>query len=52
MTRTRAEEYRRKAQECLDLAPKISLERERAVILDIHGPGCGSLNNKKRSSPH
>jgi hypothetical protein len=35
VTRARAEEYRRKAQECLDLAPKISLERERAVVLDI-----------------
>ena len=35
MTRTRAEEYRRRAQECLDLARKISLERERAIILDM-----------------
>jgi hypothetical protein len=34
-TRTRAEEYRRRAQECLDLARKISLERDRAVVLDI-----------------
>jgi hypothetical protein len=32
---TRAEEYRRRAQECLDLARKISLERDRAVILDM-----------------
>jgi hypothetical protein len=35
VTRTRAEEYRRRAQECLDLARKISLERERAIILDM-----------------
>jgi hypothetical protein len=35
VTRARAEEYRRRAQESLDLAPKISLERERAVVLDI-----------------
>jgi hypothetical protein len=35
VTRARAEEYRRRAQECLDLARKISLERDRAVILDI-----------------
>jgi hypothetical protein len=35
MTRTRANEYRRRAQECLDLARKISLERDRAVVLDI-----------------
>jgi hypothetical protein len=35
VTRTRAEEYRRRAQECLDLARKISLERDRAVVLDI-----------------
>ena len=38
VTRARAEEYRRKAQECLDLARKISLERERAVIVDIAQP--------------
>jgi hypothetical protein len=30
-----AEEYRRRAQECLDLARKISLEKDRAVVLDI-----------------
>jgi hypothetical protein len=35
VTRTRAEEYRRRAQECLELAPKISLERERTLVLDI-----------------
>jgi hypothetical protein len=35
VTRARAEEYRRRAQECFDLAHKISLERDRAVILDI-----------------
>ena len=35
MTRARMEEYRRKAQECLELARKISLERERAIILDM-----------------
>ena len=35
MTRARAEEYRRRAQECLDLARKISLERDRAVFLDM-----------------
>jgi len=29
------EEYRRKAQECLELARKISLERERAIVLEI-----------------
>jgi hypothetical protein len=33
VTQTRAEEYRRRAQECLDLARKISLEKERAIIL-------------------
>ena len=35
MTRARTEEYRRRAQECFDVARKISLERDRAVILDI-----------------
>jgi Tfp pilus assembly protein PilX len=35
VTPARAEEYRRRAQECLDLARKISLERERAIILDM-----------------
>jgi hypothetical protein len=35
VTRARAEEYRRRAQECLELAPKISLERERTLVLDI-----------------
>jgi hypothetical protein len=35
MTRARMEEYRRKAQECLELARKISLERERAIVLEI-----------------
>jgi hypothetical protein len=35
VTRARAEEYRRRAQECLDLARKISLERDRAVVLHM-----------------
>jgi hypothetical protein len=35
VTRARAEEFQRKAQECFDLARKISLEKDRAVILDI-----------------
>jgi DNA primase len=35
VTRTRAEEYRRLAQECFDLAREISLERDRAVVLDM-----------------
>ena len=35
LTRARTEEYRRRAQECFDFARKISLERDRAVILDI-----------------
>jgi hypothetical protein len=35
LTRARTEEYRRRAQECFDLAHKISLERDRTVILDI-----------------
>ena len=35
MTRDRADEYRRRAQECLDFARKISLERDRAVILEM-----------------
>jgi hypothetical protein len=35
VTRARVEEYRRRAQECLELAPKISLERERALVFDI-----------------
>jgi hypothetical protein len=35
VTRSRAEEYRQRAQECLDLARKVSLERDRAVVLDI-----------------
>ena len=35
MTRARMEEYRRKAQECLELARKISLERDRAVLHDM-----------------
>ena len=35
MTRSRAEQYRRRAQECLELARKISLERDRAVVLDM-----------------
>jgi hypothetical protein len=35
VTRARAEEYRRKAQECFDLAREISLESERAVLLNM-----------------
>jgi len=35
MTRARADEYRRRAQECLDLAREISLERDRVVVLDM-----------------
>ena len=35
VTRTRAEEYRRLAQECFDLAREISLEGDRAVVLDM-----------------
>jgi hypothetical protein len=35
MTRARMEEYRRKAQECLELARKISLESERAIVREI-----------------
>jgi hypothetical protein len=35
VTRVRAEEYRRRAQECLDLAREISLESERAVVLNM-----------------
>jgi hypothetical protein len=34
VTRARAEDYRRRAQECLDLARAISLERERAVLIE------------------
>ena len=35
MTRAKADEYRRRAQEYLELARKISLERDRAVLLDM-----------------
>ena len=35
MTRARAEEYRRKAQEYFDLARTISLKTDRATLLDI-----------------
>ena len=35
MTRARADEYRRRAQECLDFEREISLERDRAVVLDM-----------------
>jgi hypothetical protein len=31
----RAEEFRRQAQECFDLARAISLETERAILVDI-----------------
>jgi ribosomal protein L17 len=34
VTRARAKEYRRRAQECLDLARAMSLERDRAVLVD------------------
>jgi hypothetical protein len=35
VTRAKAEEYRRQAQEYLELERKISLERDRAVLLDM-----------------
>jgi hypothetical protein len=35
VTRARAEEYRRRAQDCLALAREISLESERAVVLNM-----------------
>jgi hypothetical protein len=35
VTRARAEEYRRKAQEYFDLARTISLKTDRAILLDI-----------------
>jgi hypothetical protein len=35
VTRARAEECRRKAQECLDLPRAISLKTERAVLIDM-----------------
>jgi hypothetical protein len=35
VTRAKADEYRRRAQEYLELARKISLERDRAVLLDM-----------------
>jgi hypothetical protein len=35
MTRARAEEYRRRAQECLDAARLISIETSRAALLDM-----------------
>lgn len=35
MTRIRAEEYRRRAQECLDLARTLSLETARASLIDM-----------------
>jgi hypothetical protein len=35
LTRARAEEFRRKAQECFDLARAISLETERAILMEI-----------------
>ena len=35
VTRARAEEFRRKAQECFDLARTISLQTERAILMDI-----------------
>jgi hypothetical protein len=35
LTRAKTEEYRRRAQECFDVARLISLERDRTVMLDI-----------------
>jgi hypothetical protein len=35
MTRSRAEELRRKAQECFDLARTISLKTDRAILIDM-----------------
>jgi hypothetical protein len=35
MTCARAEEYRRRAQECLDAARLISIETSRAALLDM-----------------
>jgi hypothetical protein len=35
VTRARAEEYRRRAQECVDLARAISLEKERAILMGM-----------------
>jgi hypothetical protein len=35
VTRARAEEYRRRAQECVDLARAVSLEKERAILMDM-----------------
>jgi hypothetical protein len=35
VARSKAEEYRRQAQECFDLARAISLERDLAILIDI-----------------
>ena len=35
MTRAKTEEYRRRAQPCLDLALAISLKTDRAVLIDM-----------------
>ena len=35
MTRSKAAEFRRKAQECFDIARSISLETERATLIGI-----------------
>jgi hypothetical protein len=35
MTRARAEEYRRRAQECLDAARLISFETSRAAVIEM-----------------
>jgi hypothetical protein len=35
LTRARAKEYRRRAQECVDLTRAISLQTERAILMDI-----------------
>jgi uncharacterized protein HemY len=35
VSRSRAEEFRRKAQEYFDLAGTISLETDRAIVIDI-----------------
>jgi hypothetical protein len=35
LPRARAEEYRRRAQECFDLARAISLQTERAILMNM-----------------
>jgi hypothetical protein len=48
VTRAKAEEYRRRAQECLDLARKISLGRDRVVILDVAQRGLRLAEQQER----